>query len=91
MVSFAARSVLRSGTSSARGATARFAAGSKPRASPFCISTQKPISTRLFRSPVELGSLSVMSMLPYHTATASAVLTSMLSVAPRRHAWTLEG
>ncbi|KAL6574022.1 hypothetical protein OROHE_001564 [Orobanche hederae] len=93
MASFAARSVLRSATASARGATARIAAGSKPRASPspFRISSRKPISTRVFRSPVEMGSLSVMSMLPYHTATASAVLTSMLSVAPRRHAWTLEG
>ncbi|KAL3643458.1 hypothetical protein CASFOL_014273 [Castilleja foliolosa] len=87
MASFAARSVLRSATSSAR-----IASAAKPRAfpSPFRISPQKPLSARIFRSPVEMSSVSVSSMLPYHTATASAVLTSMLSVAPRAHAWTLE-
>ncbi|KAL0398560.1 UNVERIFIED_CONTAM: hypothetical protein Sradi_2199300 [Sesamum radiatum] len=90
MASFAARSVLRSAS---RGATPRLSAGLKPRASssPFRISPQKPLSARIFRSPVEMSCVSVVSMLPYHSATASAVLTSMLSVAPRSHAWTLEG
>ncbi|KAI3456233.1 hypothetical protein Pfo_012896 [Paulownia fortunei] len=92
MASFAARSVLRSATTSVRGATARISAGVKPRASssPFRISPQKPLSARIFRSPVEMSSVSVASMLPYHTATAAALLTSMLSVAPRSHAWTLD-
>ncbi|GER36431.1 nuclear fusion defective 6 [Striga asiatica] len=92
MTSFAARSILRSASTSARGAATRISAGAKPRASPspFRVSTQKPLSARIFRSPVEMSSVSVASMLPYHTATASAVLTSMLSVAPRSHAWTLE-
>lgn len=43
-----------------------------------------------FRSPVELSSVSVMSLLPYHTATASAVLTSMLSASPCGR-WSIEG
>ncbi|KAL6558019.1 hypothetical protein OROMI_018369 [Orobanche minor] len=42
-------------------------------------------------SPVEMSSVSVVSMLPYHSATASAVLTSMLSVAPLGHGWSIEG
>lgn len=45
----------------------------------------------VFRSPVELSAVSVESMFPYHTATASALLTSMLSAAPRSYGWTLEG
>ncbi|KAK6154740.1 hypothetical protein DH2020_008988 [Rehmannia glutinosa] len=92
MATVAARSVLRSATTSARSATARLSAGLKPRAapSPFRISSQKPLSARIFRSPVEMSCVSVVSMLPYHSATASAVLTSML-VAPRGQAWTIEG
>lgn len=44
-----------------------------------------------YRSPVEMSSVNVGSMLPYHSATASALLTSMLSVSPRSYGWTLEG
>ncbi|CAA3000218.1 protein NUCLEAR FUSION DEFECTIVE 6, chloroplastic/mitochondrial-like isoform X3 [Olea europaea var. sylvestris] len=93
MAAVAARSCLRSATTSARSAASRFSAGAKPKAasSPFRTSSQSPITARIFRSPVELRSVSAVSMLPYHTATASALLTSMLSVAPRCHAWTLEG
>ncbi|CAK9152538.1 unnamed protein product [Ilex paraguariensis] len=93
MATIAARSVLRSATISARTATVRLTAGAKTKAtqSPFRIPTQNTISARIFRLPVEMSFVCVESMLPYHTATASALLTSMLSVAPRRHAWTLEG
>ncbi|KAG8365506.1 hypothetical protein BUALT_Bualt18G0112100 [Buddleja alternifolia] len=92
MASVAARSILRSAATFSRSSTARLAAGVKPTAapSPFRISSQKPLSARIFRSPVELSSVNVVSMLPYHTATASAVLTSMLSVAPRS-IWSIEG
>ncbi|KAL1567394.1 hypothetical protein AAHA92_02877 [Salvia divinorum] len=90
MAAFAARSAFRS---AARSATASVSAGVKPRAapSPFRVPSQSPLSARIFRSPVEMSCVSVMSLLPYHTATASAVLTSMLSVAPRGHGWSIEG
>lgn len=119
MAAVAARSCLRSATTSTRSAAARFFAGAKPKAStsPFRPSSQGPprvfrlykrisvsIPTRITflrfiymsiyvctRSPVEMRSISAASMLPYHTATASALLTSMLSVSPRSHAWTPEG
>ncbi|GMI72853.1 hypothetical protein like AT1G28395 [Hibiscus trionum] len=82
----AARSVLRS-------AATRLTAVPKPMPRPACspirISKQSLPSSRVFRSPVEL-SCCVETMLPYHTATASALLTSMLSVSPRCSGWTLE-
>nr|GMD09068.1 protein NUCLEAR FUSION DEFECTIVE 6, chloroplastic/mitochondrial-like isoform X3 [Ipomoea batatas]GMD10283.1 protein NUCLEAR FUSION DEFECTIVE 6, chloroplastic/mitochondrial-like isoform X3 [Ipomoea batatas] len=80
-------------TSSIRTAATRAAAGAKrtTSASPFAIPTQRPLTSRIFRSPVELSCVRVETMLPYHTATASALLNSMLSVAPRCYGWTLEG
>ncbi|XP_021596479.1 protein NUCLEAR FUSION DEFECTIVE 6, mitochondrial isoform X2 [Manihot esculenta] len=63
--------------------------GSKPVFSPFRISKQNPLSQRIFRSPVEL-SCCVETMLPYHTATASALLNSMLSASRRSYGWTPE-
>ncbi|KAG5226328.1 protein NUCLEAR FUSION DEFECTIVE [Salix suchowensis] len=89
MASFAAaRSLLRS--SPARNAAARFASQSKPKpkASPFGINStaSKPI---LRRSPVEM-SFAVESMMPYHTVTASALMTSKLSISRCSCGWFLE-
>jgi len=44
----------------------------------------------VIRSPVEL-SFCVESMLPYHTVTASALMTSMLSLSSGNYAWLSEG
>ncbi|XP_010052276.2 protein NUCLEAR FUSION DEFECTIVE 6, mitochondrial isoform X1 [Eucalyptus grandis] len=90
----AARSVLRSPslrTSASASAARSAAAGLKPRParSPFRIPAQKPMSHRIFRSPVEMSSC-LESVLPYHTATASALLTSMLSVSRHASGWTPE-
>ncbi|KAF5760744.1 putative protein NUCLEAR FUSION DEFECTIVE 6, chloroplastic/mitochondrial [Helianthus annuus] len=90
----AARSVFRH-ASAVRSAASRISAGAaKPNAtsstrSAFRFPSQKPLSHRIFRSPVEMSCVSVESMLPFHTATASALLTSML-LAPRTCGWTLE-
>ncbi|KAK1366779.1 hypothetical protein POM88_042340 [Heracleum sosnowskyi] len=59
--------------------------------SPFSLPTLKPPSAhRILRSPV-LMSFALESVLPFHTATTSALLTSLLSVSPRTFGWTLEG
>ncbi|XP_057948588.1 protein NUCLEAR FUSION DEFECTIVE 6, mitochondrial isoform X2 [Malania oleifera] len=84
----AARSALRG--ASVRTAAAKIAAGARPKRSSFSFCKQRPLSHRIFRSPVEM-SCCVESMLPYHTATASALLTSMISVSRRRCGWTPEG
>ncbi|CAK7322715.1 unnamed protein product [Dovyalis caffra] len=90
MASFAAaRSIFRS--SAARNAAARLASQSKskPKASPFSLNStaNKPIFRR---SPVEM-SFAVESMMPYHTVTASALMTSMLSISRRSCGWLPEG
>ncbi|KAG4384232.1 hypothetical protein AAZX31_13G219100 [Glycine max] len=87
----AARCLLRSAVSRAAGA-ANLAAGArtKPARSPFRLPKQTSISNRVFRLPVE-ASFCVESMLPYHSATASALLNSMLSVSRHSYGWTPEG
>ncbi|KAL6580111.1 hypothetical protein OROMI_008135 [Orobanche minor] len=92
MSTVAAISVLRSTATTTRISTVRLTNGVKPRIapSPFRILSHKLLSAQIFRSSVEMSSISVVSMSPYHSATASAVLTSMLSVAPLGHGWSIE-
>ncbi|KAJ9168804.1 hypothetical protein P3X46_020288 [Hevea brasiliensis] len=87
----AARSVLRSNVIRTVGLTygPKPGPGSKPAFSPFRISRRSSPPHRILRSPVEL-SCCVETMLPYHTATASALLNSMLSVSRRSYGWTPE-
>ncbi|XP_003633236.1 protein NUCLEAR FUSION DEFECTIVE 6, mitochondrial isoform X2 [Vitis vinifera] len=80
---FAARSIFRS--TSVRNAAARVASEAKAARSPLRISSNKPLSNRIFRCPVELSC--VETMVPFHTATASALMTSMLSISRRGYGW----
>ncbi|GMN50742.1 hypothetical protein TIFTF001_019903 [Ficus carica] len=94
MLSFAAaRSVLRP----AAGRTAsvsRLSAGarSKPSPSPFRIPNpnQNRLSPPTLRRLAEEMSRCTSSLLPYHSATASALLTSMLSLSHPTSCWTPE-
>ncbi|KAI4342994.1 hypothetical protein MLD38_027549 [Melastoma candidum] len=79
-----ARSILRSSVSRATAAASRTTSKS-PRSVP------RPVSPRIFRSPVEMSSFCCESLLPHHTATASALLTSMLAASRRAYCWNPEG
>ncbi|KAF9590137.1 hypothetical protein IFM89_031741 [Coptis chinensis] len=54
----------------------------KPARSSFRLPKQTPLTNCIFRAPVEM-SCAVESLMPFHTATASALLTSMLSIISR--------
>ncbi|RRT68821.1 hypothetical protein B296_00037969 [Ensete ventricosum] len=87
----AARSVLRS--ASIRGGAARVAAEAVAASRPQlrCLPKLRPAAaSRFLRSPVE-ASFCVESLMPMHTATASALLTSMLNVSRTGHGWLSEG
>ncbi|KAI5593212.1 hypothetical protein BDE02_04G203200 [Populus trichocarpa] len=65
-------------------------AGSKPAFLHFASPNKARFSPRIVRSPVEM-SCCVETMLPYRTATSSALRNSMLSVSRRSYGWTPEG
>ncbi|GER43161.1 nuclear fusion defective 6 [Striga asiatica] len=90
--STAARSVFRS--SAVRCAAARFTSEAKSARSasaPFRLPSRAPLlAHRVLRNPVELSAC-LESLQPYHTVTASALMTSMLTVSSCGYGWLPEG
>ncbi|KAF9600282.1 hypothetical protein IFM89_005868 [Coptis chinensis] len=67
-----------------------FRTASKATRCPFQLPKQNPLASRIFRSPVELSCV-VKTLLPFHTATTSTLLTSMLFVSQPDLGWLPEG
>ncbi|XP_038887457.1 protein NUCLEAR FUSION DEFECTIVE 6, mitochondrial-like isoform X3 [Benincasa hispida] len=89
MASFAGRAIFRS--SSGKAATLlSVGARAAPARSPFRIASKRPFSQCSVRIPVEM-SFCVESMLPFHSATSSALMISMLSVSRHNYGWLSEG
>ncbi|KAL3645447.1 hypothetical protein CASFOL_010627 [Castilleja foliolosa] len=84
--STAARSVFRS--AAVRNAATKIASEAKSaRSSPFRLPSRTPLlAHRVFRSPAELSAC-LESMQPFHTVTASALMTSMLTASRCGFAW----
>ncbi|XP_057547185.1 protein NUCLEAR FUSION DEFECTIVE 6, mitochondrial-like isoform X1 [Amaranthus tricolor] len=85
----AARSIFRSTT--VRSAASKFTSATKPAArSPFRAPVNNVLSQRIFRCPAELSAC-LETMQPFHTATASALMTSMLSLSRGSYGWVPDG
>ncbi|CAM0152668.1 unnamed protein product [Urochloa decumbens] len=84
----AARSLLRSSASLLRAAPARSSASSAATRPPLRRALAAP--PRLLRLPVE-SSFCVESLLPLHSATAGARMTSMLAIPGRGLGWLTQG
>ncbi|XP_071721050.1 protein NUCLEAR FUSION DEFECTIVE 6, mitochondrial-like isoform X3 [Rutidosis leptorrhynchoides] len=84
----AARNVFRS--ASVRNAAARMASKPKPARSPFSIPGRNSLNQRIFRCPVEMSAC-LESMQPFHSVTASALMTSMLTLSQNGYGWLPEG
>ncbi|KAJ8532117.1 hypothetical protein K7X08_012040 [Anisodus acutangulus] len=84
----AARSIFRS--PSIRNAASKIAVEAKAARSPFRTPSRTPHSHRIFRCPAEMSAC-LESLQPYHTVTASALMTSMLTDSLRSYSWLSEG